>query len=94
LKLLKSFCEENPHLQRLRKRRRTKHNKKKVQGKEGDGEWLEGGGSDVEEFEEEEFEETEFNFQQYMRRFASFQVVEQYVWLLSKVQPFNTQISA
>jgi len=94
LKLLKSFCEENPHLQRLRKRRRTKHNKKKVQGKEGDGEWLEGGGSDVEEFEEEEFEETEFNFQQYMRRFASCQVVEQYVWLLSKVQPSNTQIYA
>jgi hypothetical protein len=74
--------QENPNLQKLRKRKRTRHSKKKVEGKEGDGEWL--GGDDMEEVEEETYEETEFNLNSYLRRFANFQVVGAYVWLIGR----------
>ena len=61
----------------------------KVEGKEGDGEWL-GGGSDMEDIEEEQYEETAFNFESYMKRFANFQVVAAYTWLVGKFK-INTQ---
>ena len=83
LRLVKSFSDENPNLQKLRKKRRTRRSKKKVEGKEGDGEWL-GGGSDIEDYEEETYEDATFNFDTYMKMFAKGFVVAHYVWLLDK----------
>ena len=90
LRLVKTFSEENPHLQKLRKRRRTKRSKKKVEGKEGEGEWLGGEGSEMEDIEEDVFEDVAFNFDTYMKRFAKSEVVENYTWLISKYKQ-NTQ---
>jgi len=84
LRLVKTFSEDNPHLQKLKKRRRTKRSKKKVEGKEGEGEWLGGEGSEMEELDDEVFEEVAFNFQTFMKQFVNAKVVEQYTWLISK----------
>ena len=83
LKTLKVFADENPNLQILKKKR-VRQNRKKVEGKEGEGEWLGGEGSDREEFEEETYEEAPFNFQTYMHKFANFKVVSVYTMMLAK----------
>ena len=77
------FADENPNLQILKKKR-VRQNRKKVEGKEGEGEWLGGEGSDREEFEEETYEEAPFNFQTYMHKFANFKVVSVYTMMLAK----------
>jgi hypothetical protein len=68
------------------KKRRTRRSKKRVEGKEGEGEWLGGDGSDMEEIEEESMEERPFNFNSFTQRFANFQVVQVYTALLGKYQ--------
>jgi len=73
----------------LRKRRRTKHSKKKIE-KEGEGENL--AGSELEDLEEEQFEETNFNYDSYIRKFANFQVVAAYTWMIGKFKVNSQQV--
>jgi len=89
LRLVRDFSDANPNLQTLRKKRRTRRSKKKVEGKEGDGEWL-GGGSDMEDFEEETYEDTAFSLEKFQKMFAKSDVVAHYIWLLDRFK-LNSQ---
>jgi hypothetical protein len=82
LRLIKSFSEEaGGGLQRLRRRRRRR-GRRRVEGEEGDGEWIDDGNDEM-EVEEEELDEVVFTFNALIQKFATPPVVSAYVYLLS-----------
>ena len=80
IRLIKSFSEEaGGGLQRLRRRRRRR-GRRRVEGEEGDGEWIDDGDD---ELEDEQVDEVAFTFDALVLKFAIPQVVSAYVYLLS-----------